>query len=36
MIKVSQFYNKNQFLIEGEGKVIFQSYDSTIAVLEVC
>ena len=30
-MKVRQFYNKNQFIITGENKTIFQSYDSTIA-----
>ena len=30
-MKVEQFYNKNQFIIKGEGKIIFQSYKSTIA-----
>ena len=30
-MKVKQFYNKNQFVIYGNGEVIFQSYDSTIA-----
>lgn len=34
MIKVSNFYNKNQFLIEDDEKLIFQSYDSTVAILE--
>lgn len=33
-MKVKQFINKNQFVIEGEGKTIFQSYDSTIAKIE--
>lgn len=33
-MKVEQFYNKNQFRIYGEGKNIFQSYDSTIAIIE--
>lgn len=31
-MKVKQFYAKNQFVIEGEGKTIFQSYNSTIAI----
>lgn len=31
MERVKQFYNKNQFIIEGENGVTFQSYDSTIA-----
>lgn len=30
-MKVEQFYNKNQFIIKGEGKTVFQSYQSTIA-----
>ena len=30
--KVEQFHNKNQFIIEGEKEVIFQSYNSTIAI----
>lgn len=33
-MKVRQFYNLNQFIIEGEGKKIFQSYDSTIAIID--
>lgn len=33
-MKVENFYNKNQFIIRGEGKNIFQSYDSTIAIIE--
>jgi len=33
-MKVEQFYDKNQFRIYGEGKNIFQSYESTIAVIE--
>ena len=31
-MKVHQFYNKNQFLLKGDGKAIFQSYSSTIAI----
>lgn len=31
MQKVRNFYHKNQFVITGEGKTTFQSYDSTIA-----
>lgn len=33
-MKVSQFYNKNQFIIEDEEsqKIYFQSYDSMIAI----
>ena len=30
-MKVENFYNKNQFIIRGEGKTIFQSYQSEIA-----
>ena len=30
-MRVEQFYNKNQFIIRGEGKTVFQSYNSTIA-----
>lgn len=33
-MKVSQFHVKNQFLIEGEGRTIFQSYNSIIAIKE--
>ena len=32
-MKVEKFYNKNQFIIRGEGKIVFQSYESTIAVI---
>lgn len=28
---VKQFYNKNQFIITDGNKIVFQSYDSTIA-----
>jgi len=31
MQKVKQFYNKNQFVITGGGKITLQSYESTIA-----
>ena len=31
-MKVQQFYNKNQFVIKGAKEIIFQSYDSTIAI----
>lgn len=34
MIKVSNFHNKNQFLIREDGKIIFQSYDSIIAIYD--
>lgn len=30
-MKVEQFYNKNQFVIRGENKTVFQSYNSEIA-----
>lgn len=30
-MKVENFYNKNQFIIKGEGKTVFQSYQSEIA-----
>lgn len=30
-MKVSNFYNKNQFVIRGNGEIVFQSYESTIA-----
>jgi len=33
-MKVEQFYNKNQFIMHGEGKIIFQSYNSTIAIYQ--
>ena len=33
MAKVQQFYNKNQFIINTEKEIIFQSYDSTIATI---
>jgi hypothetical protein len=32
--KVNQFYNKNQFVIDWDWKTIFQSYDSTIAIID--
>lgn len=31
---VSQFYNKNQFVIKMPGSTVFQSYDSTIAIID--
>ena len=31
---VENYYHLNQFLIEGEGQTIFQSYDSTIALID--
>lgn len=33
-MKVRQLENKNQFLMEDEKKVIFQSYESTIAIYD--
>lgn len=33
-MKVEQFYNKNQFIIRGGNNITFQSYNSTIAVIE--
>lgn len=33
-MKVKQFYNKNQFIIEGENKTVFQSYYSIIAEID--
>lgn len=33
-MKVSQFYNKNQFIIVDDDKIVFQSYQSTIAKIE--
>lgn len=33
-MKVRQFYNKNQFIITGNGATVFQSYDSTIAKID--
>lgn len=32
MTKVKQYHVKNQFIIEDEDKIIFQSYASTIAI----
>lgn len=34
MQKVTQFYNKNQFIIEGDEGTTFQSYESTIATID--
>lgn len=31
---VTQFYNKNQFLIKGQEDITFQSYQSTIATID--
>ena len=33
MAKVQQFYNKNQFIVNTEKEITFQSYDSTIATI---
>lgn len=33
-MKVSQFHNKNQFIIVDDDKIVFQSYQSTIAKIE--
>ena len=33
-MRVNQFYNKNQFIIEYNGEKYFQSYDSTIAKID--
>ena len=33
-MKIEQFYNKNQFVIFDNKKTTFQSYDSTIAVID--
>lgn len=32
MTKVEQFYVKNQFIIENDDEITFQSYNSTIAI----
>ena len=32
-MRVRQFYNKNQFVITGDNKIVFQSYNSTCAVI---
>lgn len=34
MLKVKNFYNKNQFVIEEGERIIFQSYESIIAIYE--
>lgn len=34
MEKVKQFYNKNQFVIESNERVVFQSYQSTCATID--
>ena len=33
-IHIQQFHNKNQFVLEANGLIVFQSYDSTIAIIE--
>ena len=33
-MKVSQFYNTNQFIIKTNGSTVFQSYNSVIAVID--
>lgn len=33
-MKVEQFYNKNQFIINGKDDIYFQSYQSTIARID--
>lgn len=33
-MKVEQFNNKNQFIIVTNGKKVFQSYDSTICIID--
>lgn len=34
MSKVRQFYVKNQFVIEDDDKITFQSYESTVAIYD--
>ncbi len=34
MLKVKNFYNKNQFVIEERERIIFQSYESIVAIYE--
>lgn len=31
---IRQFYNKNQFILNDEKKIIFQSYDSIVVVID--
>jgi len=31
---IRQFYNKNQFIMNDEKKIVFQGYDSIIAVID--
>lgn len=31
---IRQFYNKNQFIMNDDKKIVFQSYDSIIAVID--
>ena len=33
-MKLQQFKHQNQFIIRGEGETVFQSYNSTIAVIK--
>ena len=33
-MQIRQFYNKNQFILDDEKKIIFQSYDSIVAVID--
>lgn len=34
LMKVRQLENKNQFILESDKKIIFQSYDSIIAIVD--
>lgn len=34
MSRIKQYYVKNQFIIEDDEKIAFQSYDSTIAIYD--
>ena len=31
---IRQFYNKNQFIMDDDKKIVFQSYDSIVAVID--
>ena len=33
-MQIRQFYNKNQFIMNDEKKIVFQSYDSIIAEID--
>lgn len=33
-MQIRQFYNKNQFIMNDDKKIIFQSYDSIVAVID--